>query len=209
MASRWAASALVMVGGSGRRHARRRRAARLAQPEAEAAAAPSRPAPPRRPRRCPTDARRVPGLAGVDRRPALRLALGDARSAPAGDPASGLMVLTDMPSAEDAARGLIAAARPARCSTGCWRRSGRSRETDLSRPLCRRSARRPARIDRARRQRRCAEIARHHVGLVAPRALLLFGDICAQGPARPAGDARRAAAGTNLETPAGPDQGLW
>ena len=93
-AAGWAASTLgwweeagvdVIVGesratGSRRKAKARRRAAR--RPAARCAA---------------RHARRLPGLAGRDRSAALRRA-GARRAAPAGDPAAGLMVLTDMPS---------------------------------------------------------------------------------------------------------------
>jgi len=94
------------------------------------------------------------------------------RTAAAGDPAAGLMVMTDMPSAEG---GLISGA-----AGGLFDRMlaaiGRGRDSIYLAPLS------PIRIPTGtiadKDAARLAEIARHHIGLVAPRALLLFGDTC-------------------------------
>ena len=83
---------------------------------------------------------------------------------------------------------------------------GRSRETIYLAPFS--PIRPPAgRIDPAG-VRMLAEIARHHIGLAAPKALLLFGDTCARALL---GMPMTAARGRwhELETPDGPRQGLW
>lgn len=94
------------------------------------------------------------------------------RVGPTGDPASGLMIVIDMPSAEG---GLISGEAGALFDR-MLAAIGRSRETiylvSLS-PL-----RPPTGTIGEKDAARLAEIARHHVGLAAPRALLLFGDLC-------------------------------
>ena len=138
MSSDWAASALIMVGGSGRRHDRRRGAARLAQargprpPERAARTGAGHPA--RHARRLPRLARRRPTPC-PSRRPPRR------GPAPAGDPAAG----PDGADRHALGRGQASSpARRARCSTGCWRRSAAAASPSIS-PRSRRSARRPAR----------------------------------------------------------------
>jgi uracil-DNA glycosylase family 4 len=94
------------------------------------------------------------------------------RDLPAGDPEAGLMVLVDMPSAEGGLLGGEAGALFDRMLVAI----GRNRETIYLASLS--SIRTPTgRIDE-KSLVRLAEIARHHVGLVQPRTLLLFGDAC-------------------------------
>lgn len=98
------------------------------------------------------------------------------RLAPAGHPASGLMVMTDMPAlggsffggeADALFDNMMAAMKPPR-----------SRETIYLASLS--PVRTPSgALDRSS-ERTLAEIARHHIGLARPRALLLFGDACAR-----------------------------
>jgi DNA polymerase len=97
---------------------------------------------------------------------------------PAGDPAAGLMMMTDMPSGEDAAAGMLFAGETGVLFDRMMTAIGHSRETIY---LAAFSPVRPAagRIDDAG-VARLAEIARHHIGLAAPRALLLFGDSCSR-----------------------------
>ncbi len=95
-----------------------------------------------------------------------------ARAAPAGDPACGLMVMTDMPAAEG---GLVAGEAGALFDK-MLDAIGRSRETIYLAPLS--PARTPTGAIDDKSAARLAEIARHHIGLAAPRALLLFGDAC-------------------------------
>lgn len=99
-----------------------------------------------------------------------------ARLAPAGDPASGLMVMIDMPAlggdffggeAEALFDNMMAAMKPPR-----------SRETIYLATLS--PARTPSGVLDRSSEAALAEIARHHVGLAGPKALLLFGDACAR-----------------------------
>ncbi len=95
-----------------------------------------------------------------------------ARTGPAGDPASGLMVLTDMPSAEG---GLISGEAGAlfdRMLTAMGRDRGTIYLAALS-PI-----RTPTGAIDDKSAAKLAEIARHHIGLARPSALLLFGDAC-------------------------------
>ncbi len=96
------------------------------------------------------------------------------RAAPVGDAASGLMAITDMPSAAGDIFSDEAAALVERMLAAI----GRSRETIYLAPF---SPIRPpsGRIDKAGVQA-LTEVMRRHVGLVAPRALLIFGDSCAR-----------------------------
>jgi len=100
------------------------------------------------------------------------------RICPAGDPAAGLMIMTAMPSTEDCAGGTLLSGPAGRLFDRMLAAIGRSRETVYLAGL---SCIRPAggRLDPAGAER-CAEIARHHVALAAPKALLLLGDGCAR-----------------------------
>lgn len=124
-----------------------------------------------------------------------------ARLAPSGDPASGLMMLTDMPSAEDAGAGAFFPGETGLLFGKMLAAIGRSRETIY---LAAFSPIRPpsGRIDDAG-VAALARIARQHVGLAAPRVLLLFGDSCSRAlidiPMTAARGRWHA-----LETPAGP-----
>ena len=98
------------------------------------------------------------------------------RLSPAGDPASGLMVMTDMPAlggvffggeAEELFDNMMAAMKPPR-----------GRETIYLATLS--PARTPSGVLDRSSETALAAIARHHIGLAAPRALLLFGDACAR-----------------------------
>jgi uracil-DNA glycosylase family 4 len=94
------------------------------------------------------------------------------RDGPTGDPASGLMVLVDMPSPEG---GLLAGAAGALFDKMLVA-IGRSRETIYLASLS--PIRTPTGIIDDRNAARLGEVARHHIGLVAPQFLLAFGDIC-------------------------------
>ena len=96
------------------------------------------------------------------------------RLAPAGEPAGGLMVMTDMPAPGGSFFGDEADALFGRMLAAI----GLSPEAIYLATLS------PARsasgtLDRTI-ERNLADIARHHVGLVRPKALLLFGDACAR-----------------------------
>ena len=100
------------------------------------------------------------------------------RVCPAGDPASGLMIVADMPSGEDCASGLLISGAAGRLFERMLAAIGRSRETIYLAALsCLRS---PDGRFSTEAAKGCATLARHHVGLVAPRAVLLFGDACAK-----------------------------
>lgn len=100
------------------------------------------------------------------------------RICPAGDPASDLMILTAMPSADDCAEGKLLSGPAGRLFDRMLAAIGRGRETVYIAGL---SCIRPpgGRFDTLG-AKRCATIARHHIGLAAPRALLLIGDNCAK-----------------------------
>jgi DNA polymerase len=100
------------------------------------------------------------------------------RICPSGDPAAGLMVLVGMPSAEDCASGAMLSGAAGRLFDRMLAAIGRNRETIYLAGL---SCLRPAsgRFDAAGAER-CGEIARHHVALVAPKAVLLIGDASAR-----------------------------
>ena len=94
------------------------------------------------------------------------------RDLPEGDPDAGLMVLIDMPSAEG---GLLAGEAGALFDRMLVA-IGRSRESIYLASLS--PIRAPTGIIDDRHAARLGEIARHHLGLVAPRTLLAFGDTC-------------------------------
>lgn len=97
-----------------------------------------------------------------------------ARVAPSGKPESGLMVMIEMPSSE----GGLMSAEAGALFDRMMGAIGRSRETLYLASLS------PVRTANGRLDAAAAtalaEIARHHVGLVAPRHLLLFGDACSR-----------------------------
>lgn len=118
----------------------------------------------------------------------------------AGDPESGLMILVDMPSTEDLAASALLAGAPGILFDRMIKAIGRSRETVYLASLS------PARTASGKLDadaaRGLAEIARHHVGLVLPKALLLFGDACAKALLGPAVAGARGR-WHDLETPRG------
>ena len=100
------------------------------------------------------------------------------RVCPAGDPASGLMVMADMPAAGDCEAATLVSGDAGRLFDRMLAAIGRSRETIYLASLsCLRS---PDGRFTSEAAVRCATLARHHVGLAAPRALLLFGDACSK-----------------------------
>ena len=100
------------------------------------------------------------------------------RITPCGDPAAGLMVMIDMPAAADCASGAMLSGETGQLFDRMLAAIGRSRETIYLAALsCLRSP--TGRFDAAGAAA-CAEIARRHIGLAAPRALLLFGDACSK-----------------------------
>ena len=109
-------------------------------------------------------------LAATDQLPYA--APGAGRAEPAGDPAAGLMILTDMPSPDG---GLISGEAGALFDKMLGA-IGLSRETIYLAALS--PMRTPTGTIGEAEAARLAEIARHHIGLAAPKALLLFGDAC-------------------------------
>jgi uracil-DNA glycosylase family 4 len=96
------------------------------------------------------------------------------RVCPAGDPAAGLMVVTDMPTGEDCNAGILISGEAGRLFDRMLAAIGRDRETIYLAALsCLRSPDGRFNTDTAQQ---CAALARHHAGLVMPKALLIFGD---------------------------------
>jgi DNA polymerase len=93
---------------------------------------------------------------------------------PSGDPASGLMVMTGMPSVADCASGTLLSGEEGTLFDRMIAAMGRSRESIyLAAISCFRSP--DGRLAGAA-EKQCGLLARHHIGLAAPKALILFGD---------------------------------
>jgi DNA polymerase len=101
-----------------------------------------------------------------------------ARICPGGDPASGLMMLTDMPSAEDCEAGTVLSGEAGRLFDRMLAAIGRDRDSIYLASLS--CLRAPSGSFNEASTRECAALARHHIGLAAPRALLLLGDTCSK-----------------------------
>jgi uracil-DNA glycosylase family 4 len=115
-------------------------------------------------------------LAATDRLPFASPAA--PRICPAGDPASGLMILTDMPTGEDCAAGALISGEAGRLFDRMLAAIGRDRGSIYLAALsCFRSP--DGRLN-AEAARSCADLARHHAGLVGPKALLILGDACSK-----------------------------
>ncbi|HEY1604145.1 MAG TPA: uracil-DNA glycosylase [Allosphingosinicella sp.] len=100
------------------------------------------------------------------------------RVCPSGDPASGLMMLIDMPSGEDCAAGTLLSGEIGRLFDRMLAAIGRDRDSVYLAALsCLRS---PTGSFTSETAKQCALLARHQIGLVGPRALLLFGDAAAK-----------------------------
>ncbi len=100
------------------------------------------------------------------------------RVCPAGDPASGLMILADMPTGEDCTAGTLISGEAGRLFERMLAAIGRDRgSVYLAALSCIRS---PSGQLNSESMKSCAALARHHIGLAAPRAVLLFGDACAK-----------------------------
>jgi DNA polymerase len=96
------------------------------------------------------------------------------RVCPSGDPAAGLMVVTDMPSAADCAAGTLLSGEEGGLFDRMLAAMGRDRESIyLAAISCLRSPNGQLGDGPAKE---CAILARHHIGLAAPKALILFGD---------------------------------
>lgn len=100
------------------------------------------------------------------------------RICPAGDPASGLMILTDMPAADDCSNGALLSGEAGRLFDRMLTAIGRDRNSIyLGSMSCLRS---PSGSFTTSTALQCALLARHHIGLAQPRAVLLFGDACSK-----------------------------
>ena len=99
------------------------------------------------------------------------------RVCPSGDPASGLMMMIDMPSDEDCGGGILLSGESGRLFDRMLAAIGRDRDSIYLASLsCLRS---PAGFS-SDSAAKCATLARHQIGLAAPNALVLFGDTCAK-----------------------------
>ena len=100
------------------------------------------------------------------------------RICPAGDPASGLMILADMPTGEDCDSGTLISGEAGRLFDRMLAAIGRDRgSVYLAALSCIRS---PSGQLNSDSMKSCAALARHHIGLASPKAVLLFGDACAK-----------------------------
>ena len=100
------------------------------------------------------------------------------RICPAVDPASGLMILADMPSGEDCTTGTLISGESGRLFERMLAAIGRDRGSIYLAALsCIRS---PSGQLNSEGMKSCAALARHHIGLAGPKAVLLFGDACAK-----------------------------
>ncbi|HEY5711462.1 MAG TPA: uracil-DNA glycosylase family protein [Allosphingosinicella sp.] len=103
---------------------------------------------------------------------------GAPRVGPSGDPASGLMILVDMPGPADFAASTLLAGEVGTLFDKMMGAIGRGRETLYLASLS--PLRTPTGTLDPATAANLATIARHHIGLAAPRALLLFGDIASK-----------------------------
>jgi uracil-DNA glycosylase len=95
------------------------------------------------------------------------------RVAPSGTPASGLMIVADMPDPGDAEAGHLFAGETARLFDAMLAAMGFDRASIYLTPFC--PARTAGRVD----ERQCEALTtlmRRHIALAAPAALILFGD---------------------------------
>jgi DNA polymerase len=100
------------------------------------------------------------------------------RVCPSGDPASGLMILADMPTAEDCGTGALISGETGRLFDRMLAAIGRDRQSIYLAALsCLRSPDGRLATDTAKN---CATLARHHIGLAEPRVVLLLGDACSK-----------------------------
>ena len=127
------------------------------------------------------------------------------RVAPAGDPAAGLMAITDLPDAEEVAAGRIFTGETGALVARMFAAIGLDRDTVYLAPFSP-IAPPTGRIEKAGVET-LTRVMRHHVGLAAPRALLIFGDSCARALlALKMAEAR--GRWHEVETPAGPVRAL-
>jgi uracil-DNA glycosylase len=128
---------------------------------------------------------------------------GRTRILPAGDSASGLMILTDMPEPGDAEVGVLMSGELGALFDRMLAAIGRSRSTIWLTPLA--TVRSVGRIPQDA-GKRLVEIARHHIDLVAPKRLLIMGDLPNRALIGPNWQARRGSLQTinlgSVEVPA-------
>jgi uracil-DNA glycosylase len=107
-------------------------------------------------------------------RPETLPELGPRRIAPSGSIAGGLMLLTDMPDIEDVSSDTLIAGTAGRLLDAMLGAIGRDRTSAYLAAL---APGRPAtgKLDE-KQETELGRIARHHVGLIRPRALLMLGD---------------------------------
>lgn len=100
--------------------------------------------------------------------------LGTIRLAPMGTTAGGLMLLTDMPDQEDLATGTLITGAAGRLLDAMLRAIGRDRASAHIAPL---APGRPATGKISQKlEEELGRIARHHIALTRPRAVLMIGD---------------------------------
>lgn len=98
------------------------------------------------------------------------------RVGPSGDPAAGLMIFVDMPAPEDCTAGVLLSGEAGRLFDRMLAAIGRDRGSIYLASLS--SVRSPdGRFSQAAASQ-CAALARHHIALAAPRAVLLMGSAC-------------------------------
>jgi len=103
---------------------------------------------------------------------------GARRLCPEGDPSAGLMILIDMPAAEDCRSGRLLSGDAGRLLDRMLAAIGRDRASVyLAAVSCIRS---PSGSFDPTSAGACADLARHHIALADPRAVLLLGDACAR-----------------------------
>jgi DNA polymerase len=100
------------------------------------------------------------------------------RVCPSGDPASGLMIVTDMPAAEDCSTGTLLSGEAGRLFDRMLAAIGRDRNSIYLASLS--CLRAPDGRFTTAASTHCANLARHHVGLASPNCVLLFGDACSK-----------------------------
>lgn len=131
-------------------------------------------------------------------------ATGAQRMAPSGAATSGLMVISDTPTAEDIEAGVLISGEQGRLFDRMLGAIGLSRGEIYLAPF---SPIRPAaKLGQAEIETLC-RIVRHHIGLVGPKALLVLGDGCSRALFG-APTARTRGAWHDVETPAGPVRAL-
>jgi uracil-DNA glycosylase len=108
------------------------------------------------------------GAYASDAAPAAR------RVAPSGDPASGLMIIADMPEPGDAEAGALFAGETARLFDAMLAAMRRGRASVYIAPFS--PARLPGGRINAKLGETLASLMRRHISLAAPRGVILFGD---------------------------------